>query len=426
MLDIKFIRENVEVVKKSLRDRGMKVDIDKLLVLDEEKKKLLLQVEEQRRQRNLISEEVGKLKQASAPDADKKIAEIRVASQEFKELENNIKEIVREQEELAILIPNIPHQSVPVGDGSEDNVEVRSWGEPPKFDFAPRSHYEIAKSLKIIDFERVAKISGSGFALYYGLGAKLERALINFMLDLHTTKHNYIEVSPPFIVKRGCLTGTGQLPLLEDDMYICEKDDLFLIPTAEVPLTNIHVGEVLSDSELPLYYCAYTPCFRREAGSYGKETKGLIRIHQFDKIELVKFVKPETSEDELELLLKDAEEVLQLLGLHYRVVRLCTAELSFAASRCYDIEVWAAGEGRYLEVSSCSSFSDFQAMRAGIRYRPEGGGKLKYVHTLNGSGVALARMVVAFLETYQQADGSVTIPEPLRTYMGGADKILEG
>ena len=422
MLDIKFIRENPDRIKKSLRDRGMKVDVDKLLLLDKKKKKLLLKAEEQRRQRNLISEEIGNLKQAGAQDANKKIAEMRAVSRRIKELDNKIKEVTREQEEIAILIPNIPHQSVPIGSGPEDNVEVRSWGEPPKFDFAPRSHYEIAKSLKIIDFERAAKISGSGFALYCGWGAKLERALINFMLDLHTAKHNYTEVSPPFIAKRNCLVGTGQLPLLEDDMYILEKDDLFLIPTAEVPLTNIHANEILSESKLPIYYCAYTPCFRREAGSYGKETKGLIRVHQFDKVELVKFVKPETSEDELELLLKNAEEVLQLLGLHYRVVSLCTGDLSFAASKCYDIEVWAAGKRRYLEVSSCSSFSDFQARRAGIRYRDRNGGKLEYVHTLNGSGVALARLVVALLETYQQVDGSITIPEPLRTYMG-RDKI---
>lgn len=422
MLDIKFIRENAEGVKKSLRNRGMKVDVDRLLLLDKKKRKLLLEVEKQRHQRNLISEEIEKLKRAGAQDAEK-MAEVKAISQEIKKLENSIREISKMQEELAILIPNMPHRSVPIGSGPQDNVEVHSWGKPPEFDFIPRSHYEIAKFLKIIDFERAAKISGTGFALYRGLGAKLERALINFMLDLHTKKHNYTEVSPPFIARRDCLTGTGQLPLLEDDMYICEKDDLFLVPTAEVPLTSIHANEILSEAELPIYYCAYTPCFRREAGSYGKKTKGLIRIHQFDKVELVKFVKPETSEDELELLLKNAEEVLQLLGLHYRVVNLCTADLSFAASKCYDIEVWSAGERRYLEVSSCSSFSDFQARRVDIRYRDKKSGKLRYVHTLNGSGVALARLVVALLEAYQQADGTVTIPEPLRAYMGGEEKL---
>ncbi len=320
----------------------------------------------------------------------------------------------------------MPHKTVPVGKSPRDNVEVRQWGQQPRFDFQPRSHWDLAGDLGIIDFARASKLSGSHFALYRGWGARLERALISFMLDLHTQKHGYTEISPPFIVKRECMVGTGQLPKLEEDMYRCEEDDFFLIPTAEVPLTNMHREEILKGEDLPLYYCAYTPCFRREAGSYGKDTRGLVRIHQFDKVELVKFVRPQDSEEELEKLVRDAEEVLQTLGLHYRVLSLCTADISFAAAKCYDIEVWAPGERRYLEVSSCSSFGDFQARRAQIRYRPPGGAKAEFVHTLNGSGVALPRAVVALLETYQQKDGSVIIPEPLRPYMGGREKISKG
>lgn len=422
MLDIKFIRENIGLVKKSLKDRGMEADVDELLCLDEERRELLSRAEELKHRRNTVSDEIGKLKR-QGKDASGKIKDMKTACQEIKSLDAKVGDVDKTIRQLALNIPNIPHESVPAGKSPEDNVEVRRWGKPNKFDFEPLSHRDIADALGIIDFRAASKLSGRGFALYRGLGAKLERALINFMLDLHTTKHGYTEVFPPFMVKRDCMIGTGQLPKLEEDMYRCETDDLFLIPTAEVPITNIHRDEILRAEDLPVYYCGYTACFRREAGSYGKETKGLVRVHQFDKVELVKFVKPETSYQELESLLREAEEVLQQLGLHYRVLSLCTADISFAAAKCYDLEVWAPGERRYLEVSSCSNFSDFQARRAGIRYRPEKGGGAKYVHTLNGSGIALPRTVVALLETYQQKDGSVTIPEVLRSYMGGLDKI---
>ncbi|MCD5401057.1 serine--tRNA ligase [candidate division NPL-UPA2 bacterium] len=425
MLDIKFIRENVEVVKKSLKDRGMEADVDGLLRLDKERRNLLSQTEELKHRRNVVSEKIGRLKK-EGKEAAAELKEMKVASQKIKELDAKVGQLNEEIGKISLLVPNIPHKSVPIGKSPQDNMEVRRWGEQPQFDFEPLSHRDIADILGIIDFPRASKLSGSHFPLYRGQGARLERALINFMLDLHTNKHGYTEISPPFIVKRECMVATGQLPKLEEDMYRCEEDDLFLIPTAEVPLTNIHRDEILRAEDLPHYYCAYTACFRREAGSYGKDTRGLVRIHQFDKVELVKFVRPQDSYDELERLVKDAEEVLQALGLHYRLVNLCTADVSFAAAKCYDLEVWAPGEGRYLEVSSCSNFGDFQARRANIRYRPEGGAKAEFVHTLNGSGIALPRAVVALLETYQQKDGSVTIPQPLRPYMGGTEKISKG
>ncbi|NOX97344.1 MAG: serine--tRNA ligase [Nitrospirae bacterium] len=422
MLDLKFIRENVPVVKESLNNRNTEVEIDKLLQLDKERRDLLAQVEELKHQRNVVSETIGKLKKAGK-EAREELREMKAVAQKIKEFDAKVGQLNEKIREKSLLIPNIPHKTVPVGKSPRDNVEVRQWGQQPRFDFSPRSHWDLAGDLGIIDFPRASKLSGSHFALYRGWGARLERALISFMLDLHTQKHGYTEISPPFIVKRECMVGTGQLPKLEEDMYRCEEDDFFLIPTAEVPLTNMHREEILKSEDLPLYYCAYTPCFRREAGSYGKDTRGLVRIHQFDKVELVKFVPPQDSGEELEKLVRDAEEVLQALGLHYRVLSLCTADISFAAAKCYDIEVWAPGERRYLEVSSCSSFGDFQARRAQIRYRPPGGTKAEFVHTLNGSGVALPRAVVAILETYQQKDGSVIIPEPLRPYMGGTEKI---
>ncbi|MCD5390935.1 serine--tRNA ligase [candidate division NPL-UPA2 bacterium] len=422
MLDLKFIRENPEEVKKTLKDRGMDADVDGLLKLDKERRNLLRKAEDLKHKKNIASSQIGKLI-SQGEEPKHKMAEMKAIAQKIKDIDKQVGEIDAKTTRIALLIPNIPHDSVPVGSDPEDNIETRRWGERPTFDFQPLSHWDIADALGIIDFRAASKISGRGFALYRGLGAKLERALINFMLDIHTTKHGYTEVFPPFMVKRECMVGTGQLPRLEEDMYRCEADDLFLIPTAEVPITNIHRGEILRAEDLPIYYCGYTACFRREAGSYGKETKGLVRVHQFDKIELVKFVKPETSYEELESLVRDAEEILQQLGLHYRVVNLCTADISFASTKCYDLEVWAPGKERYLEVSSCSNFSDFQARRAGIRYRPEKGGKAEYVHTLNGSGIALARTVVALLETYQEKDGRVTIPEALRPYMGGLDRI---
>ncbi len=422
MLDLKFIRENAEVVRKSLLDRGEKIDIEQLLKLDREHRDLLQKVEELKAKRNLVSDEIGRLKKEKE-DASKLIEDMKLVSQNIHQIDEKVKDIAHKIRDISIRIPNIPHNNTPIGSGAQDNVELRKWGQKPVFKFQPLTHIKIGENLKITDFEVSAKLAGSGFAFFSGAGSRLVRALINFMLDLHTEKHGYKEVSPPFLANRDCMFSTGQLPKLEEDMYRIDEEDYFLIPTAEVPVTNIHRGEILNAEELPLYYTAYTACFRREAGSYGKETKGLVRIHQFDKVEMVKFVKPETSYDELEKLLGNAEEVLQKLGLHYRILVLCTGDISFAAAKCYDIEVWAPGEDKFLEVSSCSNFTDFQARRAGIRFRPSPNKKPEYIHTLNGSGVALPRVIVAILETYQQEDGSVLIPKVLRPYMGGIVNI---
>jgi len=422
VLDIKFIRENPELIRKAVRDKGEEVDIDRLLQLDAERRELLSRVEGLKHRRNVASDRIGALKREGR-DPSEVIAEMRGLSSEIKELDGRLRSIEEELDRLLLMVPNVPDPSVPVGGGPEDNVEVKRWGEIPDPGFEPLPHWELGGRLGILDMGRASKLSGSGFVLFRGIGAKLQRALIEFMLDLHTKKHGYTELWPPALVTRQCMTGTGQLPKLEEDMYRCEVDDLFLIPTAEVPVTNFHRDEVIPEEELPLYYTAYTPCFRREAGSYGKETRGLVRVHQFDKVELVKFVKPETSSDELESLLEDAEEVLQLLGLPYRVMALSTGDLSFAAAKCYDIEVWAIGLGRYLEVSSCSNFRDFQARRANIRFRPKDGGKPEFVHTLNGSGVALPRTVIAIMENYQRPDGTVEVPEALRDYMDGMEVI---
>jgi len=422
VLDIKFIRENPELIRKAVRDKGEEVDIDRLLQLDAERRELLSRVEGLKHRRNVASDRIGALKREGR-DPSEVIAEMRGLSSEIKELDGRLRSIEVELDRLLLMVPNVPDPSVPVGGGPEDNVEVKRWGEIPDPGFEPLPHWELGGRLGILDMGRASKLSGSGFVLFRGIGAKLQRALIEFMLDLHTKKHGYTELWPPALVTRQCMTGTGQLPKLEEDMYRCEVDDLFLIPTAEVPVTNFHRDEVIPEEELPLYYTAYTPCFRREAGSYGKETRGLVRVHQFDKVELVKFVKPETSSDELESLLEDAEEVLQLLGLPYRVMALSTGDLSFAAAKCYDIEVWAIGLGRYLEVSSCSNFRDFQARRANIRFRPKDGGKPEFVHTLNGSGVALPRTVIAIMENYQRPDGTIEVPEALRDYMDGMEVI---
>ncbi len=423
MLDLKFIRENTDKVKKAIKDRGLTVDIKELLSLDEKRRSILKEVEDIKHKKNLASDKIAKsLKEKK--DAKAKIAEMKAISEKEKKLEDGLKSIEEELQGALFNIPNIPHESIPVGRDSSANKIARSWGEERKFDFEPRAHLELGEYLDILDFPRAAKITGSNFPLFKGDGAKLERALINFMLDLHTKKHGYKEISPPFLVNRASMTGTGQLPKLEGDMYRLKDDDLFLVPTAEVPLTNLHANEILDEDELPIYYTAYTPCFRREAGSYGKDTKGLIRVHQFDKVELVKFVKPQTSYDELEKLLANAEEVLQALELQYRVVVLSTADLSFAASKCYDLEAYAPAIKTWLEVSSCSNFEDFQARRANIKYRSKDSGKAELVHTLNGSGVALARTVIAILENYQNKDGSVTIPEALRLYMDAKEVIL--
>lgn len=422
MLDLKFIRENLETVKKALAERNLTLDLSGLSKLDEARRKYLTELESLRAQRNKANDEISLLLKEKK-DAKAKISAMKEISGRIDELEGMIRQADKDINAIVMTIPNIPHESIPRGDASCNKI-VRSWGEPPRFAFKPVTHMELCQRLDIIDLPRATKITGSNFILYKGWGAKLERALINFMLDLHTKKHGYTEIFPPFLVNRASMTGTGQLPKLEEDMYRLKDDDLFLIPTAEVPVTNIFRDEVLEEENLPVYYTAYTACFRREAGSYGKDTKGLTRVHQFDKVEMVKFVRPQDSYDELEKLVGNAETVLQALGLPYRVVMLSTADLSFSASKCYDLEAYAAGVDKWLEVSSCSNFVDFQARRANIKYRRKDNKKLEFLHTLNGSGVALARTVIAILENYQQADGSVLIPEALRPYLDGKEKLL--
>ena len=422
MLDLKFIRQNPEKVAAGLAAKRVEVDIPALLALDEQRRELLASSESLKAERNRANLEIGAAKKGGKPDAGI-IERMKAISAEIKEMDNRLAGLETELQRRLLTVPNLPHESVPVGRSEQDNREVKRWGEPRNFAYEPRPHWEIGERLGLFDMKRASKLSGSGFVVFTGAGALLERALIAWMLDTHVTRDGYTEVSPPFIVSRDCMTGTGQLPKMEEDMYRVDTDDLFLIPTAEVPVTNLLREEIIEAERLPLYYTAYTPCFRREAGSYGKDTRGLIRVHQFDKVEMVKFVKPETSYAELESLLGNAESLLQALDLHYRVVVLCTADLSFAGAKCYDIEVWAPGVGKYLEVSSCSNFEDFQARRAGIRYRPEPGARPDFLHTLNGSGLALPRTVIALLETWQNPDGSVTIPEPLRPYMRGLEKL---
>ncbi len=417
MLDLKFIRENPDVVRRAIESKREKADLDRLLELDEERRKLLAEVEALKHQRNVVSQQIAAKKKAGE-DASDAISEMQRVAERIKALDDQLRSVEKQIYSIQIWIPNVPHPSVPEGLDERDNVEVRRWGEIPEMDFEPRPHWELAERLGLVDFARGSKISGSFFVSFRGAGARLERALINFMIDLHVQKHGYTEIWPPAVVRRETMFGTGQLPKLEEDMYRIEQDDLFLIPTAEVPVTNLHRDEVLDGDALPIKYVAYTPCFRREAGSYGRDTRGLIRIHQFDKVEMVNFVHPDTSYDRLEGLVAEAEEVLQLLNLPYRVVELCTGELSFAAAKCYDLEVWAPGVKKYLEVSSCSNFEDFQARRANIRFRPKEGGKTRFVHTLNGSGLALPRTVIAILENYQTDEGTVVVPEVLREYVG--------
>jgi seryl-tRNA synthetase len=421
MLDIKFIRENLDLVKKSLADRTLRLDIDALVKLDDERRKLLFEVENLRAQQNKANDEISTLLKEKK-DVKAKITSMKELSQKIGVLEGQFKKAQEELDKTLLVVPNIPHASLPVGGPSQNQV-VRSWGKPPALGFSPRTHIELGEYLGILDLPRAAKLTGSNFVLFKGVGARLQRALISFMLDLHTTKHSYREIWPPALVNRRSMTGTGQLPKLEEDMYRLKDDDYFLVPTAEVPLTNIHRDEILEEDSLPIYYTAYTPCFRREAGSYGKDTRGLVRVHQFDKVEMVKFVKPEESYAELEKLVQNAEAVLQALGLAYRVVMLATADISFAASKCYDLEAYAAGLNTWLEVSSCSNFSDFQARRSNIRFRRKSTREVEFVHTLNGSGVALARTVVAIMENYQQVDGSILVPEVLRPYLNGQERI---
>ena len=422
MLDIKFIKENASFVKKAVKNRNMRVNINEILGIDDERRLLLGNVEALKQKRNTASTEISRLKN-NGKDTGTLIAEMRSISQKIKKLDEKLGDIDKKLHQKLLLVPNIPHKTTPIGNTEKDNIEIKKRGRIPKFKFTPKPHWEIAKRLDILDFERASKIAGSHFCLYKGLGAMLERALINFMLDIHTKKHGYKEVSTPFIANRFSMTGTGQLPKMEEDMYRCEIDDFFLIPTAEVSVTNIHRDEILKEDDLPICYTAYSPCFRRESGSYGKDTRGLNRVHQFDKVEMVKFVKPENSYDELEFLLENAETILRQLELPYRVIVLNTLDISFAAAKCYDIEIWGAGQSKYLEVSSCSNFEDFQARRANIRFRRKQTKKVEFVHTLNGSGVALARTVVALLENNQREDGSVSIPKVLQPYMDGVEVI---
>jgi len=428
VLDLKFIRENTDAVRKMLADRQTEADLDRLIELDTRWRENLTHTQTLQAHQNQVSQQIAQLKKEKQ-DASETIAEMRKLSQEIKERNAEATDLKTEIDEISLTIPNMPEESTPFGTGEEDNIEIETWGELPSYDFELKPHWEIAEELDIVDFQRGAKVAGSNFVVFKALGARLERALIQFMLDLHTTQHGYTEISPPFLANRPTMTGTGQIPKLEADMYRCDRDeenpdtDLFLIPTAEVPVTNLFAGEILSTEDLPIYYTAYTPCFRREAGAYGKDTRGLQRIHQFDKVEMVKFTTPETSYAEHESLLENAESVLQALGLPYRVVQHCTVELSFAAAKCYDIEVWAPARERFLEVSSCSNFEAFQARRANIRYRPEPGAKPEFIHTLNASGTALPRVVIALLETYQNPDGTVRVPAVLQPYMGGLKQI---
>lgn len=419
MLDAKFVRTEPERVRQSLINRNQDPTVlDEFVRLDEQRRKDLREAEQLKAERNTVSEEIAKMKKEKQ-DATAEIERMREVSQRIKQMDSELSEMEARLSDALLNIPNVPHESVPVGLDESANVTLRSWGEERSFDFEPIPHWELATTLDIIDFDRGSKIAGSGFILYKGLGARLERALITWMLDVHTSEHGYKEVFPPFLINRRAMTGTGQLPKFEEDMYHTDKgDDLFLDPTAEVPVTNIFMDEILDGSQLPIYLTAYTACFRREAGSAGKDTRGLLRVHQFDKVEMVKFVAPETSYDEHEKLLANAETIIQRLGIPYRTVLLSTGDIGFSAAKCYDIEIHAPGVGKWLEVSSCSNFEAYQARRANIRYRPEPGAKPEFVHTLNGSGVALPRLVVALMENYQQPDGTIVVPEVLRPHMG--------
>lgn len=416
MLDPRFVREYTDVVKHALEDRHYSISLDDFLASEEQRRRYLREAEELRNRRNVVSEEVGRLKKLKQ-DASALIEEMKGVADRIRELDDTIRTLEDTINEFLLVVPNIPHESVPRGRDETENVEIRRWGEPRTFDFEPLNHWDIGEILGIIEFERAAKIAGARFSMTRGYGAKLERALMNFMLDLNTSK-GYQEVLPPILVNRDSMRGTGQLPKFEMELFKISDPEFYLIPTAEVPVTNIHKNEILSENNLPIYYTAYTPCFRREAGSYGKDVRGLIRQHQFNKVELVKFVKPEDSFDALESLTADAEDILRRLELPYRVVALCTGDLGFAAAKTYDLEVWLPGQQKYREISSCSNFTDFQARRANIRFKREGQKGTEFVHTLNGSGLAIGRTLVAVLENYQQKDGSVVVPEVLRPYVG--------
>ncbi len=416
MIDPRMIRENIEAVNAALAKRQASFDAGRLVELDGERRRLIQETEKLKNEKNTLSNEIAKLRKSGADAADK-IEYQRSLGRRIEETGNGLKAVEEEWEQLLLVIPNIPDPSVPLGSTDEDNTVVKTWGQKPSFAFTPKAHWDLGEGLDILDFKRAAKITGSRFTLYKGPGALLERALINFMLDLHVGEHGYTEVLPPFMVNRASMTGTGQLPKFEEELFHLEGVDYFLIPTAEVPVTNIHADEILKEEELPVKYVSYTPCFRKEAGAHGKDTRGLTRQHQFNKVELVKFAHPDNSFDELEGLLLDAEDVLKKLNIHYRVSALCTGDLGFSSAKTYDIEVWLPGQNNYREISSCSNFLDFQARRAGIRYRPKGEKKSRLVHTLNGSGLAVGRTLLAILENYQQADGTVRLPKVIEPYI---------
>lgn len=422
MLEIKFVRQKLAEVEKALSARGATADLDSFKKCDDRRRNVLAEIEELRHRRNVVSDQIADFKK-KGDNADSLVAEMREVGSKIKTLDKSLSENEEKINKILMGLPNIPHSSVPIGKDESENPVVRTVGTLPEFDFEPLAHWTLGENLKIFDFEKAAKIAGARFPLYLGAGARLERALINFMLEMHTTVHGYQEILPPFIVNRQSMTGTGQLPKFADDLFKLEGWDYFLVPTAEVPVTNMHRDEILPEEILPIFYTAYTPCFRSEAGSYGKDTRGLIRQHQFNKVELVKFTTPETSYDELEKLLGDAEAILKSLGVPYQVIDLCTGDLGFAAAKTYDIEVWMPSQGVYREISSCSNFESFQSRRVNIRFKRKGEKGTKLVHTLNGSGLAVGRTVAAILENFQQADGSVSIPEALRPYMGGMKTI---
>ena len=422
MLEIKFVSQNLSSVKDAMAARGYQIDLESFKACDDERRVFLQEIEALRHQRNVVSDRIAEMKKAGE-NAETLVVEMRSVSARIKELDKQLSENQTTLTDILMGIPNIPHVSVPVGADETDNPVIRTVGELPQFSFDPQPHWDIGTRLNILDFDRASKITGARFPLYFGAGARLERALINFMLDTHTGEHGYQEVLPPFIVNRQTMTHTGQLPKFEEDLFKLSGWEYYLIPTAEVPVTNIHQGEILEEKILPVYYTAHTPCFRSEAGSYGKDTRGLIRQHQFNKVELVKFCQPENSYDELESLLNNAETILKKLEIPYQVIELCTGDLGFSAAKTYDIEVWMPAQGLYREISSCSNFEDFQARRANIRFKRKGQKGTQLVHTLNGSGLAVGRTVAAILENFQQADGSVIIPERLRPYMGGLEKI---
>ncbi len=424
MLDIKFLRTHLTEVQNALTTRGDTTHLNTFIELDNRRRQVLVEVENLKHRRNVVSEEIAALKK-QGKDAEMLVLEMREVSAKIKEMDKDLSEIEAKANEIIMVIPNLPHSSVPVGTSEKDNPEVRRVGEPRKFAFEAKAHWDIGESLGILDLERATKLTGARFPLYFGAGARLERALINFMLDIHTSENGYTEILPPFMVNRDTMTGTGQLPKFEEDLFKLDKWDYFLVPTAEVPLTNIHKSEILDEDKLPLYFTAYTPCFRSEAGSYGKDTRGLIRQHQFNKVELVKLTTPETSYSELEKMLNNATGILERLKLPYRVITLCTGDMGFSAAKTYDIEVWIPAQNTYREISSCSNCEDFQARRANLRFRRKGKKGTELVHTLNGSGLAVGRTFLAILENYQEADGSVTIPEALRPYMGGMEKIVK-